>query len=86
MTNTIGSPAQIRLETSSFCNLRCPSCGTTTGAVHHQAVGGGFLRFENFRKLLDDNPRLKSIELSNYGEIFLIRRCCACSNWRTNAA
>src|SRR5262249_35795904 len=29
------------------------------------------LRFEDFRKLLDDNPGLKSIELSNWGEIFL---------------
>jgi MoaA/NifB/PqqE/SkfB family radical SAM enzyme len=71
MANTIGPSVQIRLETSSFCNLRCPSCPTTTGAVHHQAVGGGFLRFENFRKLLDDNPRIKRIELSNFGEIFL---------------
>jgi tetratricopeptide (TPR) repeat protein len=71
MTITIGPPAQIRLEASSFCNLRCPLCPTTTGDVHHQAVGGGFLRFEDFRKLLDDNPGLKRIELSNYGEVFL---------------
>jgi MoaA/NifB/PqqE/SkfB family radical SAM enzyme len=35
------------------------------------AVGAGLLKFENFRKLLDDNPGLKSIELSNWGEIFL---------------
>src|SRR5262249_42375213 len=39
--------------------------------IVHQAVGGGFLRFEDFRKLLDDNPGLKRIELSNWGEIFL---------------
>jgi len=71
MANTIRPPTQIRLETSSFCNLRCPSCPTTTGEVHRQAVGGGFLRFENFRNLLDDNPRLKRIELANKGEIFL---------------
>jgi hypothetical protein len=71
MTTTIEPPVQIRLEASSYCNLRCPSCATTTGDVHRQAVGGGFLRFEDFRKLLDDNPGLKRIELSNYGEIFL---------------
>ena len=71
MANTIGSPAQIRLEASSFCNLRCPLCMTTTGDVHRLAVGGGFLRFDDFRKLLDDNPGLKRIELSNNGEIFL---------------
>jgi MoaA/NifB/PqqE/SkfB family radical SAM enzyme len=66
----IESPAQIRLEASSFCNLRCPSCPTTSGAIH-PAVRGGFLRFEDFRDLLDANPGLKRIELSNYGEIFL---------------
>ena len=71
MENTIGSPAQIRLEASSYCNLRCPSCATTTGYVHNLAVGGGFLRLEDFRKLLDDNPGLDCIELSNFGEIFL---------------
>src|SRR6516162_7442105 len=71
MANTIGPRTQIRLETSSFCNLRCPSCSTTIGEVHRQAVGGGFLRFENFRKLLDGHPGLKRIELSNNGEIFL---------------
>jgi MoaA/NifB/PqqE/SkfB family radical SAM enzyme len=70
MTVTIESPAHIRLETSSFCNLRCPSCPTTTGAIL-PTVGGGFLRFEDFQGLLDKNPKLKRIELSNYGEIFL---------------
>jgi MoaA/NifB/PqqE/SkfB family radical SAM enzyme len=67
----IKPPVQIRLEASSFCNLRCPLCPTTAGVIHHSAVGGGFLRFKDFRKLLDDNPRLKRIELSNWGEIFL---------------
>jgi MoaA/NifB/PqqE/SkfB family radical SAM enzyme len=71
MANTIGSPVHIRLEASSFCNLRCPMSPTTTGHVHHLAVGGGFLRLEDFRKLLDDNPGLERIELSNFGEIFL---------------
>ena len=69
MTITIESPCQIRLETSSFCNLRCPLCPTTLGNI--KSVGGGFLKFEDFRKLLDDNPGLKRIEVSNNGEIFL---------------
>jgi hypothetical protein len=71
MVSTIEPPVHIRLEASSLCNLRCPLCPTTRGGVPHQAIGGGFLRFEDFRKLLDDNPGLKSIELSNSGEIFL---------------
>ncbi len=69
MTETV-RPTSIRLEASSFCQLRCPSCPTTSGAIH-PAVGSGFLRLENFRRLLDANPTLKQIELSNYGEIFL---------------
>jgi MoaA/NifB/PqqE/SkfB family radical SAM enzyme len=71
MATTVGSPVKIRLEASSFCNLRCPLCLQGTGEIHHSAIGGGFLRFEDFRKLLDNNPGLKHIELSNSGEIFL---------------
>jgi MoaA/NifB/PqqE/SkfB family radical SAM enzyme len=63
-------PHAIRLEASSFCQLRCPSCPTTSRAIH-PAVGSGFLRLDDFRKLLDENPSLTRIELSNYGEIFL---------------
>src|SRR5690242_19181276 len=63
-------PKSIRLEASSHCQLRCPSCPTTSGAIH-PVVGSGFLRAENFRALLDESPWLEHVELSNYGEIFL---------------
>jgi len=63
-------PRQIRVEASSFCQLRCPSCPTTAGAIH-PAIGNGFLRFDNFRRLIDENPSLARVELSNYGEAFL---------------
>jgi len=63
-------PQQVRVEASSFCQLRCPSCPTTTGHIH-PAVGSGYLAFENFKKLVADNPQLRKIELSNYGEVFL---------------
>jgi len=63
-------PRQIRLEASSFCQLRCPSCPTTSGHIH-PAVGSGFLQFEDFRELLDSNPTLEQVEISNYGEVFL---------------
>lgn len=63
-------PKKIRLEASSFCQLRCPSCPTTTKAIE-PAVGSGFLTAANFRKLVDRNPAVTEIELSNYGEIFL---------------
>ena len=63
-------PWKIRLEASSFCQLRCPSCPNTTKAIH-PVVGSGFLKLSDFQKIIDENPWLKEIELSNYGEIFL---------------
>jgi MoaA/NifB/PqqE/SkfB family radical SAM enzyme len=63
-------PRRIRVEVSSFCQLRCPSCPTTSGHIH-PAIGSGFLKFEDFRKLLESNPALEQVEISNYGEVFL---------------
>jgi MoaA/NifB/PqqE/SkfB family radical SAM enzyme len=63
-------PSRIRLEASSFCQLRCPTCPTTERKID-AVVGKGFLRFEDFRSLVDLNPSLQEIELSNYGEAFL---------------
>lgn len=63
-------PRRIRLEAATVCQLRCPVCPTTTGSIGKN-LGSGFLRFEAFKKLVDDNPRVCDIELSNWGEIFL---------------
>jgi len=70
VSSTDIAATRIRLEASSFCQLRCPSCPTTSRAIH-PAVGSGFLRFEHFRALLEQNPQVQEIELANYGEIFL---------------
>lgn len=64
------NPSRVRLEASSFCQLRCPSCPTTSRDIHPH-VGSGFLRLDDFRKFLADNPQVRDIELSNFGEIFL---------------
>jgi len=61
---------RIRLEAATICQLACPSCPTTQGVVKAQ-IGAGFLRFDQFRRIVDDNPRISEIELSNWGEIFL---------------
>lgn len=68
--HAIASPTRIRLEVSTYCQLRCPTCPTTTGHTH-RGIGAGFLKLADFRALLEDNPQLEEIELSNYGEIFL---------------
>jgi MoaA/NifB/PqqE/SkfB family radical SAM enzyme len=60
----------IRLEASTVCQLKCPSCPTAfreTGKI----LGVGFLKFSDFKNILDKNPWLSHIELSNWGEIFL---------------
>lgn len=69
-SDDIVRPKKIRLEVSTYCQLRCPTCPTTTGETH-RGIGAGFLKFEDFKTLLDDSPYLEEIELSNYGEIFL---------------
>lgn len=60
----------IRLEACSACQLRCPSCPTTTGASE-AAVGRNRLKLADFVALVDANPWIGAIELSNYGEVFL---------------
>jgi MoaA/NifB/PqqE/SkfB family radical SAM enzyme len=63
-------PRAMQIEASSICQLRCPECPTTSGAIH-PAVGSGFLRPDDLRALLEANPDIRQVELSNYGEIFL---------------
>lgn len=63
-------PSRLRIEASSACNLRCPVCPTTTGHTH-PAIGTGLLAHKDFQQLLDDNPWIDEVELSNYGEVFL---------------
>jgi MoaA/NifB/PqqE/SkfB family radical SAM enzyme len=64
------SPGRIRLEASSFCQLRCPSCPTTDRAIDAH-VGKGFLDPGDFAALLDANPDIREVELSNYGEALM---------------
>ena len=64
------TPTSIRLEASTQCQLKCPTCETATGELYKH-VALGFLRFDNFKLLIDENPGVRKIELSNFGEIFL---------------
>lgn len=66
-------PSRIRLEASTACQLRCPVCPTGQQKTRHTVCGSGVLRFEDFRQLLDRNPFVREIELSNWGEVFLNR-------------
>jgi len=61
----------ILLEASSMCQLNCPLCPTGQGLNRKNVIGWGYLKFQDFKKLVDANPDIRNIELSNYGEIFL---------------
>jgi glycosyltransferase involved in cell wall biosynthesis len=63
-------PKKIRLEVSSACQLRCPSCPTATKETL-KVVGQNLLQVDNFEKFINQAPWLRKIEISNYGEIFL---------------
>jgi len=65
-------PASLRLEAASVCQLKCPACPTPDGVIRRH-IGGALLTFESFRRLLDDNPHIADVELSNWGEMFLNR-------------
>jgi len=60
----------IRLEATTICQLKCPSCPTSSGDVSRY-LGSGHLRIEDFKNLVDSNSWISNIELSNWGEIFL---------------
>lgn len=63
-------PKKIRLEASTACQLKCPSCPTATGVIA-KSIGAGFLKLNDFRDFINLNPHIREIELSNWGEIFL---------------
>lgn len=65
------NPVKIRLDASTACQLKCPSCPTARGDIARSIVGTGFLKFNDFKNLIDLNPGIKEIELSGWGEIFL---------------
>ncbi len=60
----------IQIDASAHCQLACPACPTASGATR-AAMGAGHLKVEDFEALLDRNPSLAEVELSNYGEMFL---------------
>ena len=64
------NPVKIRLDASTVCQLKCPSCPTTRGTIAKN-IGAGFLKLDDFKKFLQWNPSVKEIELAGWGEIFL---------------
>lgn len=66
----LANPTALRIEASSVCQLRCPLCPTTRGE-NLATVGRGYLKFDDFKNLIDQNPQIQRVELGNFGEVFL---------------
>ena len=63
-------PKELCIECNASCQLRCPECPTTSNNSS-PVFGYGFLKFRNFKKLIDDNPQFMLVQLQNRGELFL---------------
>jgi len=63
-------PEKVSLDFSTHCQLNCVSCPTATRLVK-KGIGSGFLSFDHFRRFTRENPRVKKIEISNWGEPLL---------------
>jgi len=70
LTYQIVNLVNIRIDVSTVCQLKCPSCPTAAGEIDKH-IGSGFLKFEDFKKIIDNNSWIRDVELSNWGEIFL---------------
>ncbi len=65
-------PSILSIETSTVCQLRCPTC-PTTGEDANPFIGQGQLRARDFGRLLDHAPRIRAAQFVSLGEIFLNR-------------
>ncbi len=64
-------PHKIRIDAASVCQLKCPACPTGIGTLGATVVGVGVLTLRRLRRILEGADWVKSIELSNWGEVFL---------------
>lgn len=59
----------VRMEMSMLCQLKCLSCITLN--ENPNVLGKGFMKFSDFKNFVDSNPKIRWIEMSNFGEMFL---------------
>lgn len=64
------NPTAVRIDASSICQLKCPLCPTFRGE-NEEVIGRGTLKLADFKRFITDNPQIRSIELGNFGEVFL---------------
>ena len=59
------------IDICTKCQLKCVSCSTSKGLIKNGFVKEGCMSFDLFKSIVDSNPDVSTIELSNWGEIFL---------------
>ncbi len=64
------NPTVLCIEACSVCQLRCPLCPTAKGE-RESLIGSGSLKFQDFQRLIDQNPQICRVELGHFGEVFL---------------
>ena len=62
-------PKGLRLEVCSRCQLNCVACYMRLN--DSGSVGAGYMKFEDFKRMLDMYPFVKTVEISNNGEPFI---------------
>lgn len=67
---TLIRPHELHIEANASCQLRCPTCPTTSQG-YPPVVGSGYLHFRDLKNLLDENSHLKKVQFENRGEMFL---------------
>lgn len=67
--NVLLKPQEIRIEASSLCQLNCETCYMRMNDSGN--VGKGWLKAKDYKTLIDENSWVRSVELSNNGEVFL---------------
>ena len=59
------------IDICTRCQLKCISCSTSKGLIRNGFIKEGYMKFDVFKDIVENNPNIKEIELSNWGEIFL---------------
>ncbi len=65
--------SEVSIDLSTICQLRCVECSTSKGITHNGVVGKGQFKIKQFIDFASNNPQIRRIEMSNWGEIFLNR-------------
>lgn len=62
---------EVSIDFSTLCQLKCVECSTSKGITHNGIIGKGVFTLSDFVRFIQNNPQIKRIETSNWGEIFL---------------